>query len=63
MSDLYNDGRYPTSNQTDVTEEKEKVSARELHFQEFREFDYGLDIKDNIILVQDEISQGMVFDC
>lgn len=63
MSDLYNDGRYPTSNQTDVTEEKEKVSARELHFQEFREFDYGLDIEDNIILVQDEISQGMVFDC
>ena len=61
MSDLYNDGRYPTSNQADVTEEK--VSARELHFQEFREFDYGLDIKDNIILVQDEISQGMVFDC
>ena len=27
------------------------------------EFDYGLDIEDNIILVQDEISQGMVFDC
>ena len=41
----------------------EKVSNRDKHFQEFREFDYGLDIEDNIILVQDEISQGMVFDC
>ena len=30
-------------------------------FKEFREFDYGLDIESNIILVQDEISQGMVF--
>ena len=62
MSDLYNDGRYPSSTQTDINEEKEKVSVREQYFQEFREFDYGLDIEDNIVLVQDEISQGMVFD-
>ena len=32
MSDLYNDGRYPTSNQTDVTEEKEKVSKENYTF-------------------------------
>jgi hypothetical protein len=31
-------------------------------FQEFREFDYGIDIKENIILIQDEIVQGLTFD-
>jgi ATP-dependent Clp endopeptidase proteolytic subunit ClpP len=64
MSDLYNDGRTTTTAgeiqpSYDV---KAKPSERDKHFQEFREFDYGLDIESNIILVQDEISQGMVFD-
>ena len=64
MSNLYNEERYPTSTENDVVEDKVgKVSIRDKWFQEFREFDYGLDIQDNIILVQDEISQGMVFDC
>ena len=64
MSNLYNEERYPTSTENDVMEDKVgKVSIRDKWFQEFREFDYGLDIQDNIILVQDEISQGMVFDC
>tara|TARA_B100001057_G_scaffold332905_1_gene333379 strand:+ start:703 stop:1347 length:645 start_codon:yes stop_codon:yes gene_type:complete len=64
MSNLYNEERQPSSIQNDVMEDKvEKVSIRDKWFQEFREFDYGLDIQDNIILVQDEISQGMVFDC
>ena len=64
MSNLYNEERYPTSTENDVMEDKVgKVSIRDKWFQEFREFDYGLDIQDNIILVKDEISQGMVFDC
>ena len=42
---------------------KKKKYQQENYTYKFREFDYGLDIEDNIILVQDEISQGMVFDC
>mgnify|MGYP003631412905 FL=1 len=38
------------------------VEEKDKYFQEFREFDYGVDIKSNIILVQDEISQGLTFD-
>tara|TARA_B100001057_G_scaffold479430_1_gene551069 strand:+ start:1302 stop:1937 length:636 start_codon:yes stop_codon:yes gene_type:complete len=60
MSNLYNEERYPTSTQNDV--EESKVPIRDKWFQEFREFDYGMDIESNIILVQDEISQGMIFD-
>jgi len=63
MSDLYNEGR--TSSTESQIEPKYDVkipSERDKHFQEFREFDYGIDIESNIILVQDEISQGMVFD-
>ena len=65
MSDLYNDGRTSTTagNIDTSYDVKSKPSERDRHFQEFREFDYGLDIDSNIILVQDEISQGMVFDC
>ena len=65
MSDLYNDGRTSTTagNIDTSYDVKSKPSERDRHFQEFREFDYGLDIESNIILVQDEISQGMVFDC
>tara|TARA_Y100000389_G_scaffold182180_1_gene198578 strand:- start:329 stop:976 length:648 start_codon:yes stop_codon:yes gene_type:complete len=65
MSDLYNDGRTSTTagNIDASYDVKSKPSERDRHFQEFREFDYGLDIESNIILVQDEISQGMVFDC
>jgi len=64
MSDLYNDGRTSTTAGNidasyDVTS---KPSEREKHFQQFREFDYGIDIDANIILIQDEIAQGMVFD-
>ena len=63
MSDLYNDGRTTTTGgdiepQYNVPNQIQK----EKYFQEFREFDYGIDIQSNIILIQDEISQGMVFD-
>ena len=63
MSDLYNDGRTTTTGgEIQPSYDVKAPSERDKHFQEFREFDYGLDIDSNIILVQDEISQGMVFD-
>ena len=63
MSDLYNEGRTTTTaGEADIKYDVTKVSERDKHFQEFREFDYGIDIESNIILVQDEISQGMIFD-
>jgi ATP-dependent Clp protease protease subunit len=60
MSDLYNEGR-TTSGDAQVNYST-TPSEKEKWFQEFREFDYGLDIKDNIILVQDDIIQGLTFD-
>ena len=63
MSDLYNEGRTTTTaGEADIKYDVPKVSERDKHFQEFREFDYGIDIESNIVLVQDEISQGMIFD-
>ena len=62
MSDLYNEGRTSTAGDIEPKYDVQKVSERDKHFQEFREFDYGIDIESNIILVQDEISQGMIFD-
>ena len=61
MGDLYNEGRTTTSGNIDV-EYSTPSTEREKWFQEFREFDYGLDIRDNVILVQDEIIQGLTFD-
>ena len=57
---LYNDNRTST-NELDVnntTSDRE----RDKYFQEFREFDYGIDITDNIILIQDDIQTGLLFD-
>jgi len=57
---LYNDNRAST-NELDVnntTSDRE----RDKYFQEFREFDYGIDITDNIILIQDDIQTGLLFD-
>ena len=63
MSDLYNEGRTSTTGgEVTPSYDVKTPSEGDKHFQEFREFDYGLDIESNIILVQDEISQGMVFD-
>ncbi len=62
MSDLYNDGRTTTTGGNIEAKYETTTSNREKWFQEFREFDYGLDIRDNVILVQDEIIQGLTFD-
>lgn len=62
MSDLYNDGRTTTTGGNIEARYETTPSERERWFQEFREFDYGLDIRDNVILVQDEIIQGLTFD-
>jgi ATP-dependent Clp protease protease subunit len=62
MSDLYNDGRTTTTGGNIETRYETTPSEKEKWFQEFREFDYGLDIRDNVILVQDEIIQGLTFD-
>ena len=57
---LYNDNRTSTNdldaNNTSSDRERDKW------FQEFREFDYGIDITDNIILIQDDIQTGLLFD-
>ena len=62
MSDLYNDGRTTTTGGNIEARYETTPSEKEMWFQEFREFDYGLDIRDNVILVQDEIIQGLTFD-
>ena len=62
MSDLYNDGRSTTTGNIDANYETTGKTEKEKWFQEFREFDYGIDIKDNIILIQDDISAGLTFD-
>jgi ATP-dependent Clp protease protease subunit len=62
MSDLYNDGRTTTTGGNIEARYETTPSERDKWFQEFREFDYGLDIRDNVILVQDEIIQGLTFD-
>ena len=57
---LYNDNRSSINdldaNNTSSDRERDKW------FQEFREFDYGIDITDNIILIQDDIQTGLLFD-
>ena len=62
MSDLYNDSRSTTTGNIDTNYETTGKTEKEKWFQEFREFDYGIDIKDNIILIQDDISAGLTFD-
>jgi len=62
MSDLYNDGRSTTAGNIDANYETSGKTDKEKWFQEYRELDYGIDIKDNIILVQDDIVAGLTFD-
>ena len=61
MSDLYNENRTSSTN-TEVSYTETSSADKEKHFQEFREFDYGIDIKDNIIIIQDVIQTGQLFD-
>ena len=60
MSDLYNEGRTTTSG--NIEPKYETTNEKEKWFQEFRECDYGLDTGSNIILIQDEIGMGLLFD-
>lgn len=60
MSDLYNEGRTTTGG--NIEPNYETTNEKEKWFQEFREFDYGLDTGSNIILIQDEIGMGLLFD-
>ena len=57
---LYNDNR-PSTNDLDANNTSSD-RERDKWFQEFREFDYGIDITDNIILIQDDIQTGLLFD-
>tara|TARA_R110000803_G_scaffold8577_16_gene27460 strand:+ start:321 stop:944 length:624 start_codon:yes stop_codon:yes gene_type:complete len=57
MSDLYNE----TGRVTPTTKQP-SPDVRSKWFQEYRELDYGIDITDNVILVQDEIVVGITFD-
>ena len=58
---LYNDNRSST-NELDANYTTTSTRERDIWFQEFREFDYGIDINNNIILIQDEIQTGLLFD-
>ena len=58
---LYNDNQSST-NEISTSYTTQTKSERERWFQEFREFDYGIDINDNIILIQDDIQTGLLFD-
>jgi len=65
MSDLYGDGNIVTSTNPSIGTDYGITTLpkeNEKYFQEFREFDYGIDINDNIILIQDEIITGLTFD-
>ena len=62
MSDLYNEGRTTTGGNIEPNYETESSNERDKWFQEFREFDYGMDIANNLILIQDEIGMGLLFD-
>jgi hypothetical protein len=58
MSDLYGDGRTTSTSNVETNYSiTETPKENEKYFQEFREFDYGIDINANIILIQDEIIQ------
>ena len=63
MSDLYNENTSTTAGgSVNINTTETSAKDSEKYFQEFREFDYGIDIKDNIILIQDEIIAGLAFD-
>lgn len=61
MGNLYNENISSTAN-VNPNYTSEEVKDSEKWFQEFREFDYGIDIENNIILIQDEIVAGLSFD-
>jgi ATP-dependent Clp protease, protease subunit len=61
MGNLYNENVSSTGN-VNPNYTSSEIKNTEKWFQEFREFDYGIDIENNIILIQDEIVAGLSFD-
>lgn len=61
MSDLYNNIN-STMNNAELSYTNSTEKENQKWFQEFREFDYGIDINDNLIFVQDDIALGLTFD-
>lgn len=59
MDELYN--ATTTSNRVNV-EYSEDTNTEDNHRGYYREFDYGIDTTDNVILIQDEITSGLTFD-
>lgn len=60
MSDLYNEGITNTTSNTIPLISSE--NTKDKWFQEFREYDYGIDLNDGIIVIQDEIISGLTFE-
>jgi ATP-dependent Clp protease protease subunit len=58
MDELYNS----TSLGNKVNVEYNDNNNDDLHRSYYREFDYGIDTNDNVILIQDEIVSGLTFD-
>jgi ATP-dependent Clp protease protease subunit len=59
---LYNDNADTSSTNVDVQYTTTSPDERNKWFQEFRELDYGIDITDNIIMINDLIEPGLLFD-
>mgnify|MGYP003624165382 FL=1 len=58
MDDLYSNNTAGIIPKYDVSTDSNYDSQRNF----YREFDYGIDTTDNVILIQDEISAGLTFD-
>ena len=43
-------------------EQEDNEHLEDIHRKYYREFDYGIDTTDNVILIQDEIESGLIFD-
>ena len=65
MDELYDNMESPTSTTSKVGEvsyDKYSTDSEDRYLQFFREFDYGIDPTDNVIIIQDEIQTGLTFD-
>lgn len=65
MDELY-DNTEPTTTTTSnvggVSYDRYSTDSDDKYLQFFREFDYGIDPTDNVIIIQDEIQTGLTFD-
>ena len=58
MDELYGS----TTRAGDLRVGYEQTDENDTHRKYYREFDYGIDTTDNVILIQDEIQAGLIFD-